>query len=91
MKLDHTKPISDEISAYLKEYTDELDIAKACEVHNVGFHTLRRLRLGGTLVSNSKNENAIIELMKLAVKNAEESITKARKIKKHIKQILDTI
>ncbi|MDF2931263.1 MAG: hypothetical protein K0R36_594 [Chryseobacterium sp.] len=91
MKFNHEETISQELVAYFKEYTTELDVAKACEKHSVGFHTLRRLRLGETPVSNEKNEKALIGLMKLAIKNADDKIGKAEKCKKDVQKILDLV
>ena len=69
----------------------EKDVAKASDIVGVGFHTLRRLRLGELRISNEKNAKAIIELVKLAIKNAESDIEKASKCKKDLTKILDWI
>ncbi|KUJ53996.1 hypothetical protein [Chryseobacterium aquaticum] len=91
MNLNYSKPINEDLVNYFKEYTTNLDVAKSCEIHGVGFHTLRRLRTGDIPVSNEKNENAIKELMRLAIINADSKILKAKKCKKDVQKILDLV
>ena len=91
MTFNHNTPISEQLTNYFKDYTTEIDVAKACEKSGIGFHTLRRLRLGEINVSNEANENAIIELMRLAIKNAENNIHKATQCKIDLTEILDCV
>ena len=51
MTFNHNTPISTQLTNYFKDYTTEIDVAKACEKSGIGFHTLRRLRLGEINVS----------------------------------------
>jgi len=85
------KPIKPELVNYLKEFTTELDVAEVCKNQKVGFHTLRRLRLGDTKVANSENADALKELTKIALTNAEAKIKDSQKKKKNLTKILDTI
>lgn len=95
MTYDFNTPISDDLVNYFKKYTTEIDVAKVCEKSGVGFHTLRRLRLGSIKVSNEENGNAITELMKLAVenvKNQKENVCKdEKKMKKNLTEMLDCL
>ena len=91
MTFDLKKPISDELQNYLREYTTEIDVAEACKITDVGFHTLRRIRLGDTPVSNEKNANAVTELMRIAISNAKDRREKIGKDEKKLVKILDCI
>lgn len=91
MNHDLGKPVKADLVKYLKEFTSELDVAKVCEYTSVGFHTLRRLRLGETNVANADNANALNELSKIALKNAEAKIKDDQKKKNDLSKILDTI
>lgn len=91
MKFNHEKKIDESLVSHFQDYTTEIDVAKACEKTNVGFHTLRRLRLGQTPVSNIKNESALIALMDLTIENANKDISKAEKCKVDIQKILDLV
>lgn len=91
MNHDLGKPVKADLVKYLKEFTSELDVAKVCESTNVGFHTLRRLRLGETNVANAENANALNELAMIALRNAEAKIKEGQKKRKDLTKILDTI
>ncbi len=95
MTFNYNAPISEELTKYFKEYTTEIDVADVCKKTDVGFHTLRRLRLGETNVSNEENGKAITELMKTAIENAknkkERIIKDERKMKKNLIQIFDCL
>ncbi|RMZ58988.1 hypothetical protein D1632_15595 [Chryseobacterium nematophagum] len=91
MTFNYNTCISEQLTNYFKDYTTEIDVAKACEKSKIGFHTLRRLRLGEINVSNKANENALIELMRLAIKNAENNIHHAIECKNDLTEILDCV
>lgn len=86
------QPIKQDLVNYLKEFTSELDVAEVCKnIPEIGFHTLRRLRLGDTRVANQHGALAIKDLTKIALKNAEARIKDSQKKKRNISKILETI
>ena len=91
MNHDLGKPVKADLVKYLKEFTSELDIAKVCESTSIGFHTLRRLRLGETNIANTENANALNELSKIALINAEAKIKDGQKKKRDLTKLINTI
>lgn len=83
------KLISTDLANYLRSYTDIMDRAKVSSVTGVGISTIRDVVYQrNTLTENSSA--AIIELMKIAVQNCKNSITKAKKVKNELEIMLET-
>lgn len=81
------KPISDKLSNYLRKHTDKFDRANVSTKTNIGTSTIRDvvLRTNSLTESNSK---AILELMKIAVKNCTFSIKSTSEAKEELETML---
>lgn len=82
------QPISIELSEYLKEYTDGNDRANVSTKTGVGTSTIRDVvnRYNSLTESNSQ---AILELMKVAVLNCTNKLSRAKKAKEYLEDKLN--
>lgn len=90
MTFNYGEPISVELSEYLKDFTDTQSIADVSTKTGISISTLKYLKLRTNSVTEN-NEVGIIELMKIAIKNAENNIHRATQCKKDLSEILDCI
>jgi len=79
------KPISEELSTYLKEYTDNNDRANVAAKTGVSISTIRDVTYRNNNLTES-NAVAILELMRIAVANCTNKI----KYSKQVKKVLET-
>lgn len=86
--LQRGKPISVELSDFLKEFTCPRDIADISNETSVSISTINYVKCRRNNVSDD-NKKAIIRLIQKADVNADNKIKDAKKGKKYIKQILD--
>lgn len=83
------KFINQELSDYLKEYTskyDRLDVA----TDTVSVYTLKEITYRNRTITE-ENRPVFIELVKLAVKNADSRIQNSTECKKDLLELLDAI
>lgn len=81
------KPISTELSNYLRTYTDKFDRADISTKTSVSLSTIRDvIHRSNTLTEN--NSKAIVELMKMAIKNCENKIVKSTEVKEELELML---
>jgi len=81
------KPISVELSDYLRTYTDSQDWANASIATNVSTSTIRDVIYRKNSVTEN-NSGAIIQLMRTAIKNCEQNIVKSTEAKEELETML---
>lgn len=67
------KPISEKLSDYLKKYTNSNDRANAATISGVGTSTIRDVMYRNNSLTE-ENSKGIIELMRIAIKNAKNAL-----------------
>ncbi len=90
MTFNYGETISVELSEYLKEFTGKDDRALVNEKTGISVSTLRDLTYRTNAVTEN-NEIGIIELMKIAIQNAENNIHRATQCKIDLTEILDCV
>lgn len=100
MKFNYNEPISDALKEDFIKHTNDDDVAAVVSMPNIkiGFHTLKKLRIGDPKIGKVTNENkadALKELYKRAIINAgnkkESAVRDERKMKKNLTKIFDCI
>ncbi|WP_428067333.1 hypothetical protein [Chryseobacterium gambrini] len=92
MTINLKAPISKFWKDYLIKYTDpRVDVAIVSKSLEVGYDTVRRLRLGEINVSNEKNKKAVEALVKIAIKNASEKREKLQSDENDMKENLSIV
>jgi predicted DNA-binding protein YlxM (UPF0122 family) len=81
------KPISEELSNYLRTYTDKFDRADVAAETEIGTSTIRDV-VFRTNSLTEQNSKAIIELMKIAVKKCELNIINSTEAKEELTEML---
>lgn len=83
----HGKPISEQLSQYLRDWTSKQDYANVFLDTGVSQSTIRDVihRTNNLTENNSK---AILEMMKVAVKNCTNKIEYAKRVKKEFEKCL---
>lgn len=77
------KPISEQLSKYLSDWTTENDVADVWRETGVSTSTINYVKRGlNSLTEN--NSKAILALMKIAVKNCTNKIEYAKRVKKDL-------
>jgi len=66
---DFGKPISEELSNYLKSFTNSKDVVDASEKTGIGLSTAKQLRVRTNTLTKD-NQIVIVELVKTAFNNA---------------------
>jgi len=84
------KPISEELSTYLKEYTDNNDRANVAAKSRVGISTIRDVTYRNNNLTET-NAEAITELMKIAIINCQNRIQYSKKVKKDLESQLTAV
>lgn len=77
------KPISEQLSQYLKDFTDNNDRANVSAETGIGTSTIRDVTYRNNALTES-NHKAILELMKIAVKNCTNKIQYAKRVKQEL-------
>lgn len=88
--LQNGKPISEDISKFLRSFTGPKDMADVSTDTDVSISTIRDVKHRRNNISE-ENKKAIIRLIKRAVENADVKIKEAKDGKKKVKTILDCI
>lgn len=83
------KPISEQLSEYLKEFTNNNDRANVSEKTNVGTSIIRDVVYRSRTVTENNSE-AIIELMRIAIYNCTHKIERATEAKDYLTEQLIT-
>lgn len=90
MTFNYGQPISESLSIYLMEFTNKNDVADASAKTGISISTIDYVkRRNNTITEN--NEVGIIELMKIAIRNAENNIHRATQCKTDLTEILDCV
>jgi hypothetical protein len=84
------KPISEQLSEYLKEYTTTNDRADVCEQTSIGTSTLRDVVFRYNSLSKT-NYIAVVELMRVAVRNCTQRIQSSKQAKRFFESELSQI
>lgn len=79
------KPISEQLSDYLKQYTSNHDRANVAEKTGVSISTIRDVSYRNNMVTEN-NSIAMLELMKIAVVNCTNTIQHAKKAKEYLEE-----
>lgn len=82
-KTNYGNPISEKLAEYLKEWTDNNDRANVAAQTGVGISTIRDVTYRANNLTES-NSVAIVELMKIAVKNCTNKIQYAKQVKREL-------
>ncbi len=90
MTFDYGKPISVELSEYLKDFTDKEDIADVSTNTGISISTIEYVRNRKNTVTEN-NSVGIIELMKIAIQNAQNNIIKSKNCEADLTEMLDLI
>lgn len=80
-------PVSEKLSNYLRKYTDKFDRANVATKTGIGTSTIRDVVLRTNSLTE-KNSKAIIELMRIAVKNCTNRIKGASEVKEDLETML---
>lgn len=80
------KPISTQLSEYLKVYTSSKDRTEVSRSSGVSVSTLRDIIYSGNSISE-KNAPAMLTLMKIAVRNCTKSIEKAKEFQVYYEEV----
>ncbi len=81
------KPISEELSLFLRNYTDKFDRADVSAETEIGTSTLRDVTFRANSITES-NSKGIIELVRIAAKNCYLRISKSKEDTKLVKRLL---
>ena len=81
------KPISEKLSEYLKEFTTTNDRANVSEKCNVGTSIIRDVVFRYRTIT-ANNSEAIIELMRIAIKNCMNKMASAKSAKQYLESNL---
>lgn len=84
------KPISEDLSKFLRSFTGPKDMADVSMDTNVSISTIRDVKHRRNNISD-ENKKAIVKLIQRAVENADGKIKEAKDGKKKVKTILDCI
>lgn len=84
------KPISEQLSEYLKQYTTSNDRANVCQQTSIGTSTIRDLVYRNNNLSKS-NYIAVVELMRIAVRNCTQKINDSKQAKRYFESELSEI
>lgn len=90
MKIEIGHPISEDLSGFLKEFTSKYDRADIHIKTGVSASLLNDITYRSRNVTED-NKKGLISLMERASENAEKQMSRARKCKKNLREILDTI
>lgn len=90
MSFEYGKPISEELSNYLIEFTNKKDVADVATKTGLSISTIDYVRRRSNTITEN-NQVGIVELIKRAVKNAENSISRAKRCKQDLGKTLDCI
>ena len=88
--LQNGKPISEDLSKFLRNFTGPKDMADVSTDTDVSISTIRDVKHRRNNISE-ENKKAIVKLIQIAVINADGKIKEAKDGKKRVKQILDCI
>ena len=84
------KPISEKLSSYLRTYTDKFDRADVSTKTNVGTSTVRDVVYRSNALTEN-NSKAIIELMRIAIKNCQSNIVKSNEVISELEVMLEEV
>lgn len=90
MTFNYGEPISVELSDYLSDFTDGNDIADVSSMTGVSISTIDYVKRRKNSITE-RSEPAIVELMRLAIQNAENNIHRATQCKKDLTKILEAV
>lgn len=77
----YSKPISEKLSEYLRDWTNKQDRADVSRITKIGLSTIRDVVYRNNSLTE-ENSKAIVELMKIAVVNCTNKIAYAKKVKR---------
>lgn len=83
--------ISSELKKCIKDHTSELDVADVSRSTGVGYHTVRRLRLGELEITNEERTEVTLQLMERALENSKLSQEEISKDQKLLSETIKTI
>lgn len=86
-KDNYGKPISEKLSEYLRDWTDKQDRADVSRETKIGLSTVRDVVYRNNSLTE-ENSKAILELMKIAVKNCTNKIEYGKRVRKEFEKQL---
>lgn len=87
MAFEYGKPINENLSNFLLEFTTKKDIADVSASTGVSISTIDYVKRRNNTVTEN-NERAMIELIKVAVRNSDAKIKRAKECKRELEKIL---
>lgn len=81
------KPISEKLSDYLRTYSDKFDRADVTTKTGISTSTIRDVVYRSNAITE-QNSKAIVELMRIAIKNCGLNIVKSTEAKTELKAML---
>ena len=90
MIFNYGQPISEGLSNYLMEFTDKNDVATASVNTGISISTIDYVKRRNNTVTEN-NKVGIVELMRIAIQNAENNIHRSTQCKKDLSEMLDCL